>query len=339
SDVHHLFLEVRSQRILLSTAGNNAVATALITQQPRRLRDLISVLTPRDSEHLTEVESGARASANAASRAHREAASAAACGGNDSDASDGDGPPRKRAALARSEPDDGEATASRAANGVSSDYVYECRTQVVAVREESASLFILVFESEHDVKNFKARFTRAASDYSAARIARAQESFLTPQPVARLLFSGQIVPSPQPTLRSSPYAGNPSLAHQLASLGLVYTPVVPDGPGPATVQDRCVCFHCHAVVTLPPPSTPGASPPPASAVARAHQAHPLASYAPSAAAAAGDKKAPAAKGYYCQYAFGRRQDAGGLPPPTQHKATGTGRAKQVIYDPVPVESS
>ncbi|KAI9328330.1 hypothetical protein DFJ73DRAFT_861929 [Zopfochytrium polystomum] len=264
SDVHDIFIKRRGHEIWLSSGGNNIVARALITQHPRRLRELVSPTDQKAMQHLMEVEgSSAVAGGSAGGNRDRERSRGKArdmMDDSDSETSS----PEKQVPTASNQKTELFITqrvlpGPNAAHAEESkDYLFECHTQVVGVREESASVFKFTFESEDEAKRFKARFNSAVRDFGEFLLEQRIASFSTPQPVNRLLLSGQVVAAPSPKMQISPFAGRENLSREMAVSGLMYTPVIQDGC--EEIQHRCVCSHCHAALAVTVPVDYGKSP-------------------------------------------------------------------------------
>ncbi|KAJ3297134.1 hypothetical protein HDU76_006647 [Blyttiomyces sp. JEL0837] len=157
-----------------------------------------------------------------------------------------------------------------------SEYLYECRTTVVGVKEEESSLFMFIFENDHDAASFHHRFAQAATDYGRYCLARRLQTFMAPQIVQRVLLTGQIVQLPGGQTHLSPYAANEPLARQMAENGLVYTPVIRSGE--ADILHRVVCTFCRSTMAI---MTSFSEPPSLESIRLGHQSHPLATRLPT----------------------------------------------------------
>ncbi|KAJ3387071.1 hypothetical protein CcCBS67573_g09480 [Chytriomyces confervae] len=146
-----------------------------------------------------------------------------------------------------------------------SDYLYECQSTVIGVREESSSVFMFVFETSNDCDGFMTRFLQAVNDYSTYRTQARYATFSQPQLIKRALLTGQTVPVPGSiATHVSPFANDTLLACQISETGLFYQPVVSDIPAAASssassitnavstsrIQHRLICSHCHATLAV-----------------------------------------------------------------------------------------
>jgi hypothetical protein len=77
-----------------------------------------------------------------------------------------------------------------------SEYVYECLTTVMGVKEESSSLYLFLFEDGNMASSFEQRFLKAVEDYRNSLVLQRMRTFIEPQAVMKLLISGQVVANP-----------------------------------------------------------------------------------------------------------------------------------------------
>ncbi|KAJ3237534.1 hypothetical protein HDU81_009348 [Chytriomyces hyalinus] len=146
-----------------------------------------------------------------------------------------------------------------------SDYLYECQSTVIGVREETSSVFMFVFETSNDCDGFMAHFLQAVNDYATHCTQARYATFSQPQLIKRALLTGQTVPIPgSMATHMSPFANDTGLACQISETGLFYQPVVSDIPSTASssassitnvvstscIQHRLICSHCHATLAV-----------------------------------------------------------------------------------------
>ncbi|KAJ3212000.1 hypothetical protein HDU67_004116 [Dinochytrium kinnereticum] len=244
------------------SAAINMPRKAIIEQEPRRLRDVLKVLTRRDAELLAIKEGNTKNNSSLNKATHMMM---------ESDA-------------------DGNNWPSAHTSAWTSDYLYECRTTVKGVKEEDgASLYVFIFPTTEDSKDFCQRYEKASKDYGRSLAELRLRTFLNPQPVQRLV-AGHLVPAERgASTHLSPFSNNPPAATALAYHGLHFVPVSNDavvganlaggmrfGTTPVT-EYRFICWHCRASVSISVGM--GGAPvciPSVDRILKAHQSHPLA---------------------------------------------------------------
>ncbi|KAJ3029081.1 UNVERIFIED_CONTAM: hypothetical protein HDU68_000208 [Siphonaria sp. JEL0065] len=316
SDVHPLFLRAPTpKKSVFSSLGNNIQNHAIISSQPRKIREFLATsLTARDAKLLQDLQSksgedvgstnGGVSASNAtlamAIAERLESVTLNSSGIPISDSGRGGGGSERR--LTRSTngvPSNKNNMAQHRGNGggrdgsgensnessgtvtpvsgvsgafsgglvsvgattsgkikrsdpvaAHADYLYECRSTIVPVREEKSSVFMLHFNTKEDANFFNNRFVKVASDYSAYLTQSRFQTFTSPQAVKRVLLSGQtVVISGTTRLHASPFIVDPILSQKIAETGLMYIPTVSDASS-QTVHHRLVCTHCHAALAV-----------------------------------------------------------------------------------------
>ncbi|KAJ3389863.1 hypothetical protein HDU84_008233 [Entophlyctis sp. JEL0112] len=301
SDVHDLYLrKISSRELLFSSLNLNIIAKALTNAQPRRIHEVLDerTLTEKDAKILCknsmkDPEESGSGSTSSASTPDREV---------------------------------GFASAPAAFAGIANpDYILECKSTLLGVKEDRSSLYRLLFETKEDCSIFQLTFEQAVKNHASNLAEVRTSTYTTPQPMKRVLLSGQTVAIAGPT-HLSPFAANPTLARQLAESGLAYIPsILPEtvanaqahnmqeGQGhsaaPAGVQHRLVCMHCHAALAV---CTRTAALPSAAEVFAAHAGHPFARRRRGATAKERRSGAATADVYYCVYAAGALNAFGGV---------------------------
>ncbi|KAJ3353928.1 hypothetical protein HDU83_006133 [Entophlyctis luteolus] len=301
SDVHDLYLrKVSSRELLFSSLNLNIIAKALTNAQPRRIHEVLDerTLTEKDAKILyknsmKDPEESGSGSTSSASTPDRGV---------------------------------GFASAPAAFAGIANpDYILECKSTLLGVKEDRSSLYRLLFETKEDCSIFQLTFEQAVKNHASNLAEVRTSTYTTPQPMKRVLLSGQTVAIAGPT-HLSPFAANPTLARQLAESGLAYIPsILPEtvanaqahnmqeGQGhsaaPAGVQHRLVCMHCHAALAV---CTRTAALPSAAEVFAAHAGHPFARRRRGATAKERRSGAATADVYYCVYAAGALNAFGGV---------------------------
>ncbi|KAJ3110549.1 hypothetical protein HDU96_006489 [Phlyctochytrium bullatum] len=422
SPFHHLAIHCQGRRVLLSSLGTNVIGKAFISQQPRKLREVLAPLNQRDAKRLEEAESkssgGAGGTTSSATsgdsgsttpilrgrttstkriRSARSgpagtgSVSGSAVGGNGDERAGGGRRGRGERAVMEMEEeeedeDEGNKDREGVAGGVSaeslasgavgvgnSDYLYECRTTVMGIKEDAASLYIFRFQTRQDAASFYQRFCKASLDYGLSLAEQRFDTFVQPQPARRLLLSGHLLAKDgEPALHVSPYARDPHAARALASNGLSFAAVSSDAvlstlsaaegrknalsPGStplAVTEQRYTCWHCGAMVSVPIPLgmvAEGATtdtrtamlPAPAvEEIMAAHRAHSFATrWEPTEAFhgrhGAAHAKSGVRQAYRCLLAFGDLPGQGGLVELPAAEAP-VGRTKKSMLEPLVVQ--
>ncbi|KAJ3117536.1 hypothetical protein HK100_000806 [Physocladia obscura] len=140
------------------------------------------------------------------------------------------------------------------------DYVLECKSTIVGVKEESASVFMLLFDKKDDRSRFNERFAKAANDFADGLVQARIETMIIPQVVKRVLLSGQMAVFPGGATNRSPLSIDPVLVRKIAETGLIYIPSIPPAEAQfesknhsqlqPCIQHRLVCTHCHAALAI-----------------------------------------------------------------------------------------
>ncbi|KAJ3080746.1 hypothetical protein HDU99_007516 [Rhizoclosmatium hyalinum] len=332
SDVHASYLrQLTPKKLILSSLGQNIQAHAIISSQPRRIHDFLSNVSQHDlkvlknmpksgdAKHseltmavaerleavsldanqmprrIAAISKSTRAAASIAASASRARESKNQDSGNESSDTSGRVTPEPKSDAVK-----GKGRKMCDPVAMNPDFILECKSTIVPVKEDSSSVFMFAFDQKDDCTAFTSRFLKAVTDYSAYLTEKRTSTFITPQLVKRVLLSGQTVLLPGSTLCStSPFAHEPLLARQIAETGLMYLPTLtPDNQ----VQHRLICTHCHAALAVCTASTcaPGFE-----AVCSAHAGH---SFAKRGGEVVGKgKKAAVADAcgavYWCVYAL------------------------------------
>ncbi|KAJ3109396.1 hypothetical protein HDU97_006641 [Phlyctochytrium planicorne] len=315
----------KGRRALVSSFGCNIIGKAFITQQPRKLREVLAPLNTKDTQRLMEAEGIKTTDAMAALPAEiasRMKKSKSKINVRHSEGSSENSSPERSSILN-----------SSSVGAGNSDYLYECRTTVVGVKEEGCSLFVFRFESSKDTASFHERFVRASSDYDRSLAEQRLMTFMTPQPKQRNLLSGQLVAGgPDQPRFQSPFAGNVQAAQALADSGLIYVPVSSDAVAAATLgqaskpmEHRFICWHCRASVACNMPLVPSVE-----RIMEAHREHPNSTRWDHPDAEAKARKIRT--GYRCPYAF-NSIGAGGMFEANENDAP-MRKAKRSRWDPI-----